>query len=136
MRALTAKLALRVMLLLLSVILIFHVLVLVQVIPYTIVWAGKLHSVTEMQTMEAVSISINLLLLVVLLMKGGLIRARVPIALLNGIIWVFIALFLLNTVGNLFAATSFERYVFTPLTLLFAFLCWRIVSGNPEKADK
>ena len=40
--------------------------------------------------------------------------------------WVLVGLFAVNTVGNLFAKTLFERAVFTPLTLLLALLMLRL----------
>lgn len=42
------------MLFLFSIIMIFHFLILVGVIPYTIVWGGRLNSDIEMYRFEAV----------------------------------------------------------------------------------
>lgn len=110
-----------------TLVILFHVFVLLEVIPYDIVWAGKLGSAEEMIKMELVSIFINLLLLIVLVIKIKWIKWNIPEKLLNGILWVYIVLFVLNTIGNLFAKTMFEKLVFTPLTLLSAILLWIIV---------
>lgn len=121
------KLSLNIMTLIFSLILVFHLLVLMQIIPYTIVWAGKLNSVTEMRNFESVSILLNLLMLLVILVKADYVKLGINQRILNSIIWTFVVLFCLNTIGNLFSKSIFELIVFTPLTFLMAFLCLRIV---------
>lgn len=117
---------------LMMLVIVFHLLIVAQVIPYTIVWAGRLNSVQEMYAFEAVSIIINFLLVIVLLLKGEYIKNRLSRRLLNGFLWFFLIVFALNTVGNLTAETLFERVVFTPLTLLSAVLLWVILrKGKP-----
>ncbi len=118
------------MLALLCVVIIFHVLVLIQVIPYAIVWAGRMKSVEEMVVFEGLSIAVNVFLIVTLLMKGEYLKTNFPERFLNGIIWFFAILFAVNTIGNLFSKTVFELVVFTPLTFISAFLCWQIVRGR------
>jgi hypothetical protein len=112
---------------LLSLVIIFHLTILIQVIPYTIVWAGKLKTVAEMYVFEAISISINMFLIITLLQKGNYIKRRFTDKILNIILWLFLALFILNSFGNLFAESAFEKIVFTPLTILLAFLIWQVV---------
>jgi hypothetical protein len=113
--------------LLLSIVIVFHLLVMSGIIPYTIVWAGKLQSTREMLLFESISILLNLLLLLVVTMKGGYIAAAVPQKVLNAILWVFIVLFSLNTIGNMMAKYTLETILFTPLTFFSAILCTRIV---------
>ena len=126
-KLISQRLALNIMLILLSIVMIFHLSVLTQLIPYTIVWAGKLKTVEEMRRFESVSILLNCLFMTVLLIKGNYIKSKIPVKILNIVLWIFVAIFALNTVGNLFAETSFELYVFTPLTFVSALLCLRIL---------
>lgn len=119
--------ALNTMIGLLTAVILFHFLVLIQVIPYTIVWAGKINTVEEMVTMETVSISINIILILVLLLKGNYIKSKISPDVLNVIIWLFVILFALNTIGNLFSKSSLELYLFTALTFVSTLLCLRIV---------
>ncbi len=130
---LTSKQALKIMLGLLSIVVLFHVLILIQIIPYTIVWAGKLNTVEEMYVFETVSILINLVLILLLLLKGNYLKNTIPSKILNGILWFFIIVFTLNTVGNLMAKTLFEKLTFTPLTLISAILLYLIVRTPKEK---
>lgn len=120
--------AMKTMLGLLTLVIIFHLAVVLQIIPYSIVWAGKLNTVDEMYAFEAVSISINIFLVTVLLLKGNYIPHRISEQIINAALWLFFALFVLNTIGNLLAETMFERLVFSPLTLLSSILIWVILS--------
>lgn len=128
----SARQALKAMILLLSLVICFHLAIITRLIPYTVVWAGKLNSAEQMYRFETVSILINSFLLLVLCLKGKYIKHSVPEVLLNVILWVFVFLFALNTVGNLLAETLFERLVFTPLTLISAVLI-AIVLGEKKK---
>ncbi len=127
MRKITNGRALRMMLRLLTIVVIFHLAIITQLIPYTIVWAGKLKTVDEMYAFEAVSIAINIFLIALLLLKGNYIKHSISDKILNIILWLFIAVFAINTLGNLMAETLFEKLIFTPITLLSAILLWIIV---------
>ncbi len=106
---------------LLSAVMIFHLCIVVKIIPYEITWGGRLKSVEEMYVFEAISIVINLILFVALLIKGEYIKAFIPIKVVNVILWIFVVIFALNTVGNIFAATWLEKG-FTLLTAASAVL--------------
>ncbi len=122
----------KIMLGLLTIVVLFHIFVVINLIPYEVVWAGKLKSLKEMYVFETMSITINLFLIIVILYKGNYIKHRLSEKLLNGILWFFIILFVLNTIGNLLAETFFEKVVFTPLTLLSSILLWKIVSSKKD----
>ena len=123
----TKSRALNTLLGLFSVVIIFHLSVITQIIPYKIVWAGKLNSAKEMYAFEITSITINLFFVVILLIIAHYIKHTIHERLLNLILWMFLVLFVFNTIGNLMAETAFERFVFTPMTLLAAVLIWVVV---------
>jgi hypothetical protein len=127
MQKITKSQALKITIGLLTLVIIFHLAIITRLIPYTIVWAGKLKTVEEMYAFEAVSISVNLFLITLLLLKGNYIKHRISDKILNTILWLFVVLFALNTIGNLMAEMLFEKLVFTPLTLLLAILIWTIL---------
>jgi hypothetical protein len=58
--------AINTMITLLSAVVIFHILVLIQIIPYQIVWAGRLNSIAEMQRFETISILINCFIILII----------------------------------------------------------------------
>ena len=126
-KLLTQKQAIIISIILLVVVLIFHVLVLTETIPYTIVWAGKIRSIEEMRRFEIISICVNFFMILIFLLRANYVQNRILTKILNGVIWLLVVIFSLNTVGNLFAKSKFELYFFTPLTFILAILCLRIV---------
>ncbi len=118
--------------LILSLVLVFHVLVLSGVVPYAIVWGGRVDSDEQMQTAEAVSIFMLIFILWILAMKSRRLPPIVSEKNLNGCIWAIAILFALNTLGNLLSENRFEKIVFTPITLLLTVLCLRMVITKRE----
>lgn len=127
MISITKRQALNWMIVLLSLVIVFHITVVTQLIPYSIVWAGRLKTTQEMYQFEAVSLSINLFIIGVLLLKGRYINHSINDKIINTLLWLFLIIFVLNTIGNLTAETMFEKIFFTPLTLLSAILLWIIL---------
>jgi hypothetical protein len=121
------KTALNLMIGLLSIVLIFHLCVLLEIISYEKVWAGKLDSLDEMRVFETISIIINVLLIIILFFKSKNIENDVSNKIVNVIIWVFVFLFALNTIGNLFAKSMIEQVLGTAITFISSVLCWIIV---------
>lgn len=119
--------ALKLMIGLLSIVLVFHFCVLLEIISYKIVWAGKINSLDEMRIFETASILINTLLIAILYIKSKNIKNNVSNKVVNAIIWVFVFLFALNTIGNLFAKSMIEQVLGTTLTFISSALCWIIV---------
>jgi hypothetical protein len=105
-----------------SLVIIFHLLVLTGVVPFKIVWGGRLENHSQMVAFEIVSIALNLLMLMVVLVDGSIMKVNVKGKLLKISLWFMFGLFLLNTVGNLFSNNETERMIFTPLTLLLSLL--------------
>ena len=116
----------------LTLILFFHIFVLLGVIPYSIVWGGRLESVTQMRVFEIVSIVLNSVIIATVSMKSGYLQPVVSVKTLNFILWLLVVLFTLNTIGNLFSTSTLETIVFTPLTLIGAVLCYRLAIEKPQ----
>ena len=128
----TNRIAIKMMLGILLAVIAFHLCIIAQIIPYEITWGGRLKSEQEMYVFEGISIVINLFLAFVLLMKGGYISAYFREGVVNVLLWGFFILFLLNTIGNIFAKTNFEKS-FAVLTLILAILLRRVLrktTGN------
>ena len=124
--------AINTMITLLSAVVIFHILVLIQIIPYQIVWAGRLNSIAEMQRFETISILINCFIILLITIKGNYLNFKFSSKIINSLVWLFIILFSLNTIGNLMAKSNFEKLVFTPLTFILALLSFRIIKEGQK----
>lgn len=90
--------SLKVFLVLLLAVILFHFSILLKIIPYDIAWGGRLESDTAMYFFESISILVNLFLGTVLLMKGDLISWKFSDKVIRGILWFFFVLFVLNTI--------------------------------------
>lgn len=101
---------------------VFHVLVLAKIIPYKIVWGGRLKTDADMYKFEFVSLVLNLFFVCVISIKAGVIKVDFPENIMNYIIWGMVALFSLNTIGNLLSKNSLEKKIFTPITILLTIL--------------
>ena len=116
------------MMIILSSTIIFHLMVLVGIIPYQMVWGGRLQSKSEMISFELVSILMNFLMLAIVVIHAKIVKLKIyPIALKIAL-WLMTVLFTLNTIGNLLSLNDLERYIFTPLTLLLAVFSFILAS--------
>jgi hypothetical protein len=123
------KTATKIMLYLITAVILFHICIVLRIVPYEITWGGRLQNESEMYIFEAISIAINLFLISILLIKGEYFRAFISMKIINVLLWIFFVLFGLNTVGNILAETNFEKS-FTILTLAFSILIWIILRKN------
>lgn len=121
------KVALISMFFILGIVLIFHTLILTELIPYDKVWAGKLNSVEEMKSFETISILLNAFMLTVLYLKYRKLEQGATSKVIDILIWIFAGFFVLNTVGNLFSKSMVELILGTLLTSTSAILCFVIV---------
>ena len=122
----TAKLSIKIILGIIIAVTVFHLSILFKLIPYDIAWGGRLTNDQEMYVFETVSLVINFIFALVLLIKGKFIKQLLPEKVVNVMLWIFLVLFALNTIGNIFAKTNFEKG-FTVVTLATAVLLWIIL---------
>ncbi|PHN97498.1 hypothetical protein CSC81_08925 [Tenacibaculum discolor] len=85
-------------------------MVLFQIIPYNLVWGGKIKSVNEMYILEGVALTIMLFIGTILSMKSRLVKPIFTAKTIKRILLVFAVFFILNTIGNLLAETIIEKY--------------------------
>ncbi len=114
-------------------IIIFHMFIVTGIIPYSIVWGGRLTSTAEMLQFEAVSIGINLLVIALFAAEAGYLRKRLPHTIKNIVLWGLFGLFIANTVANVFAVSWIEKIIFTPLTLLFAVWTYQVIQSRKSE---
>lgn len=114
----------------LSLVILFHLLILFSIIPFEIVWGGRLKNVSEMRRFEAISIVLNVLMLAIVAIYAGFLKIKLHQSILKITFWGMFVLFLFNTIANLFALNNLETIIFTPLTALLALFSLRIALTN------
>ena len=115
-------------------VMLFHLCILFKIVPYGMTWGGRLTNATEMYVFEGISIILNFVLGIALLIKGNYLKQMMPLKMVHVILWVFLILFALNTVGNLFAKSNFEK-ILSLVTLVSALLLWIILNAKKRTAD-
>ena len=126
------KLAIKLMLWLIGAVILLHLAILVKIIPYEVTWGGRLENDSEMFVFEVVSVLTNLFIAVLLLVKGKYLSSFIPIKVVNILLWAFLFIFGMNSLGNMFAETLFEMSL-SLLTFIFTYLIWVILKKTPKK---
>lgn len=114
----------------LTAVILFHVLVLIGMVPQDIVWGGRLRTREELVEFELVSIGINFIMVLFVSVRARIINLSVKPILIRVVLWLMVVLFILNTVGNLLSQNDLERFIFTPITLLLFVLSLRLAIEN------
>lgn len=116
---------------------VFHIVIVAGILlfdfaPMDRLWGGRLRTTEELLTFELIAIVVTSLCLFAVLIRTGhlnfprLVRAS-AIAL-----WILFILFLLNTVGNVFAPTTVEK-LFSIVTVILTLACLRLALGNTRE---
>ena len=129
------KTAIKIMLGILVSIMLFHLSIMLKIVPCEITWGGRLTSDAEMYVFETISMVINLFLFSILLIMGKYLKPVIHPKVVNLILWIFLVLFGLNTIGNVLAETTFEKF-FAIVTLALSFLIWVILTRGKEATQR
>jgi hypothetical protein len=126
-KLISAKLAGNILLASLGLLFIFHVLVLFRVLPADIVWGGQVGDAqANLVPLEIVALFVTLLFMFIVAVKTGHIKLNKFSGSINTGVWLFFIFMVLNTLGNLASAVSFENLLFAPITLILAFCALRL----------
>ena len=117
-------------LILFGAIMLFHAFIIGGIIffdfaPVEFLWGGRMETKEELLVFEFLSFAVVVLCFFVVLIKSGRISAPRLKKASGVILWILFVLFLLNTVGNIFAKTTFEKS-FAIVTIVLAIFCLRL----------
>jgi hypothetical protein len=104
----------------------FHIVILFHLLPSNIVWGGRAASSSALPGLLTVSLVLNVLFAMVVAIKIGYIHLARAGRLINVLLWLIFAYLVLNTAGNLASNSSLEKFLFTPITIVAAFLVLRL----------
>lgn len=125
-KTLSEKIAIYGMLVILTPMIIFHVLVICGIIPYEIVWGGRITSQSEMVVFETISIVALSLMVFVITVYAGLLKVNMHRAVMRVSLGLMTGLFFMNTAGNMQSLNQWEKLVFTPVTFLLFLFSFRL----------
>lgn len=126
-KRISAKLAGNILLVALGLLVIFHVLVLLRVVPAEIVWGGRIQGLpSNLVTLETIALLVTLLFFVIIAAKTGYVQAGRLSGAVNLGVWLVFAYLILNTLGNLASGISFESLIAAPVTIILALCAFRL----------
>ncbi len=126
-RLISAKVAGNILLVAMGLLLPFHILVLLGVIPADIVWGGMIQGAqANLITLETIALVVTLLFMLIIAAKTGYVQAGKLSGVINIGVWFIFVFLLLNTLGNLASGVSFENLVFAPITIILAICAFRL----------
>jgi hypothetical protein len=106
---------------------VFHLLVLLQVLPADIVWGGAMqNSTTSLFPLEMISLIVTLLFALVIAAKTGYIKAVRFQTAVNIGVWAVFAILLLSMVANFVSGVAFENLIFAPIAVVLTFCAYRL----------
>jgi len=126
-KLISAKLAGNILLFSLGLLFIFHILVLLKIIPAAIVWGGQIKGVpANLATLETVALLMTGLFILIVAAKTDYIQAGKLSGAVTIGVWLIFIYLLLNTLGNLASGVSLEKLLFAPITIILALCALRL----------
>ena len=113
-----------------SLLCIFHLIVIVGIIlfdyvPKEYLWGGRIETRDEFLKFEIISLLVSIFCVLIILIRSQSLRISGLLGFSRIALWLLFVLFLLNTVGNLIAKTTFEK-AFALITVMISILCLRM----------
>lgn len=108
----------------------FHLVIILglqftDLISHEYLWGGRMNSREQLLYFEGASLLMAIVFLGLVLLRTKRLRVNAMQGFSRLAMWVLFGLFLLNTLGNLAAQTSLEKY-FAIFTALLSFLFLRL----------
>jgi hypothetical protein len=106
---------------------IFHIFILLKVIPSDIVWGGQIDLLAiNLFTLEITALLVTLVFTVIVAAKMDYIKANKFKKAINIDVWFIFGYLILNTLGNLLSGISFENLIFAPISMVLAICALRL----------
>jgi hypothetical protein len=106
--------------------LVYHFLIIAQIVDYKNAWGGQLTSLDQMYQFETVSVILQIILSGIVFLSTEIDSSNKLKLMFKILLFAITFLFFLNTIGNIFAIQLFEKIVFTPLTFLAGIFALRL----------
>ncbi len=112
---------------------IFRVLVLAQIIYLQIAWGGRTNTEYGIYLFESVSLFLNIFFLFVVLIKSNKLKISINTKTINIILFIMLIISILIIIGNIISKNSYEKLIFTPLTLISAIFIFILLLDKEKK---
>jgi hypothetical protein len=124
------KLATQISLFLFGLFILFHLSIIIGIVAFNFVpvdflWGGRMETKEQLLGFEFISLIVMALCFLIVLIRSEKVKLQKLMRAAVIAIWILFILFFLNTIGNFFAKTTFERFLGIPTGIL-AILCLRL----------
>jgi hypothetical protein len=110
----------------LIILIVFHVLVLMKIIPFEMLWGGQIKNSSSLFIYEGFAVFLTIIFLLIISMKIGYINPEKFVKVVNFGVWLVFVYFLMNTIGNFSSGITIEKWIFTPITIIMTILAFRL----------
>jgi hypothetical protein len=115
---------------LIGFLILFHLSIITGILffdyaPTDLLWSGRMKTAEQLLNYEIASVLTTVVFLFLVLIKSKRLNTPKLLGVSNVAMWVLFVVFSLNTIGNLMAKTTFEKF-FAIVSGLLAFLLLRI----------
>lgn len=123
------KVATKLSLVIFSLLALFHLAIIIGIVlfdyaPIEFLWGGRMETKNQLLGFEFISFFVTTLSIMAVLIHSNRIKAPKLKNTARICLWVLFIIFVLNTLGNALAETSFEKS-FSIVTAILAILCLR-----------
>jgi hypothetical protein len=123
-RIISAKLAGRIFIIVMTLFAILHLLIILGLIPSDIVWGGQIKNGPV--AMEAIALIVSIIFILIIAAKAGFIKTGKFKKLINISVWIIFVYFILNTIGNFASGITVEKWIFAPTTIILMLCAFRL----------
>lgn len=119
---------------------LFHLVIIIGILafefaPVDYLWGGQMESPEQLLVFELISLIVIALCLTIVSIRSGNLHAPALLKASRVALWLLFVLFVLNTIGNLFAKTTFEQFL-SLITALLAVVCLRMALEPIDQSQK
>ncbi len=122
----SVKLAGNIVIVLMVLMIILHMLIMLRIVPYDIVWGGQIKNDASLMKLEIFALVTLFIFLAIILVKVDYLKFTKFKKITNIAVWIMFVYFLLNTVLNLASGVTLEKLIFTPITIILFVLIFRL----------
>lgn len=106
---------------------VFHILVLLKVLPSDIVWGGQVKDPSvNIISLELIALAVTIVFSAVIIIKLNYLKSGNSAVMLNVCLWIIFAYLIFNTIVNIASAVSVENFIFGPVAFIQALLTLRL----------
>lgn len=124
-KVISAQRASKILVWILGLMIVFHLLVILKIVPATWVWGNKIPPESVLP-LELIAIVITFSFGLFLQIKMRYVKMEQRNIAVNVVLWIIAAFLTFNAIANVISEVTVENVIFAPLALLMAILTIRL----------